>query len=150
MNYLIYIEHAAENLQFFLWHRDYTRRFSTLPENEQRLAPEWTVDQAEAEVMASQNTSSGTKNLSPETTAVFRGTEFAAPVTSFGVEPKGNPFNTPPRTPLEERESFTVSDNGWSDNGSTVQGSYKSSHQKKAAGAFEAADLKLQPCKYIQ
>lgn len=27
MNYLQYIEHAPENLQFFLWFRDYSRRY---------------------------------------------------------------------------------------------------------------------------
>ncbi len=145
MNYLIYIEHAAENLQFFLWHRDYTKRFSALPDGERRLAPEWTVEQAEAEAMATQNNTNNTKLVSPETAAVFQGTDFAPPMSNV-VEMQGNPFSTPPRTPSKERESFSQSENGWSDNTSSVSGSYKSSYQKKAASAFEAADLKLQPC----
>ena len=148
MNYLIYIEHAAENLQFFLWHRDYAKRFSGLPDGERRLAAEWTVEQAEAEALANQNSTNSIKSVSAETAAVFRGTDFAPPM-SGAVEMKGNPFSTPPRTPTQERESFAQSENGWSDNASTVNSSYKSSYQKKAAGAFEAADLKLQPCKYI-
>lgn len=41
MNYLLYIERAAENLQFFLWHKDYTRRFARLPEAQHELSPEW-------------------------------------------------------------------------------------------------------------
>ena len=145
MNYLIYIEHAAENLQFFLWQRDYTQRFSSLPDGERSLAPEWTVEQAEAEAMANQNNTNNTKLMSAETAAVFKGTDFAPP-TSNVVEVKGNPFNTPPRTPSKERESFAQSENGWNDNTSSVSGHYNSSYQKKAAGAFEAADLKLQPC----
>ena len=147
MNYLIYIEHAAENLQFFLWYRGYSQRFADLPEGERRLAPEWTVEQAEAEALATQNNTNSTKLVSAETAAVFKDTDFAPPMSSV-VEVKGNPFNTPPRTPTKERESFAHSDNGWSDNASTINSSYKSSHQKKAAGAFEAADLKLQPCEH--
>ena len=145
MNYLIYIEHAAENLQFFLWFRDYSKRFSDLPEGERRLAPEWTVEQAEAEAMANQNNTNSTKFVSAETAAVFKGTDFAPPMSSV-VEVKGNPFSTPPRTPTKERESFAHSENNWSESASTVNSSFKSSYQKKAAGAFEAADLKLQPC----
>ncbi len=44
MNYLIYIEQNAENLQFFLWYRDYVRRFELLPEKEKVLSPEWVPD----------------------------------------------------------------------------------------------------------
>jgi hypothetical protein len=41
MDYLVYIEHNAENLQFYLWYRDYERRFNALPENEKALSPVW-------------------------------------------------------------------------------------------------------------
>jgi len=149
MNYLIYIEHAAENLQFFLWYRDYIKRFGELPDGERKLAPEWTVEQAEADAqaLATQNYTNSTKPVSAETAAVFKGTDFAPPMSSV-TEMKGNPFSTPPLTPLKERESFAQSDYGWSDNASSVNGSYKSSYKKQAAGAFEAADLKLQPCEH--
>lgn len=52
MNYLKYIELAAENLQFYLWVRDYTKRFNNLPASDRALAPEWTVSQVDAEKMA--------------------------------------------------------------------------------------------------
>ncbi len=143
MNYLIYIEHAAENLQFFLWYRDYVQRFSALPDGERGLAPVWTVEQAEAEAMGNQNNANVSKAVSAETAAVFKGTDFAPPMSCV-VEMKGNPFSTPSLTPTNE---FSHSDLGWNDNASSVNGSYKSSYKKKAAGAFEAADLKLQPCK---
>lgn len=42
MDYLHYVEFNAENLQFFLWLKDYTRRFEALPESERALSPEWT------------------------------------------------------------------------------------------------------------
>ena len=41
MNYLKYIELSAENLQFYLWLQDYTKRFEQLSEHEKALSPEW-------------------------------------------------------------------------------------------------------------
>lgn len=132
MNYLKYIEHAAENLQFWLWHRDYAKRFTELPANEQCLAPEWTVEQAEAET-ANPNPPAP-KKISPETAAVLAGTDFALR--------KGNPFETPPGTPV---------DVGKKSSPSVVMGEMEVSDEDfihaKAAGAFEKADLKWQPCK---
>ena len=39
MDYLIYVEHGAENLQFYLWYKDYSIRFNDLPESEKVLSP---------------------------------------------------------------------------------------------------------------
>ncbi|KIW03286.1 uncharacterized protein PV09_05499 [Verruconis gallopava] len=41
MNYLIYVAHDAETLQFYLWLQDYTKRFNALRKEEQALSPEW-------------------------------------------------------------------------------------------------------------
>lgn len=147
MNYLIYIEHAAENLQVFLWYRNYSKRFSELPENERALAPVWTVEQLEKDVQALQGTTGSKQQVSAETAAVFKGTDFAPPQASV-MEVKGNPFNTPPRTPNEDRDSMVPSEPTWSDNGSTLHSNTNKSFRAKAAGAFEGADLKWQPCKY--
>lgn len=144
MNYLIYIEHAAENLQFFLWYRNYVKRFEALPSSEKALAPVWTVEQAEAEANAIQNTLAP-KTISSETAAVFKGTDFAPPKASV-VEVRGNPFNTPPMTPNTERASMIQSDT-WSEVGSTFATSNKS-HRQKAGDAFQGADLKWQPCRW--
>lgn len=147
MNYLIYIEYSAENLQFFLWYQDYCKRFSELPPNEQVLAPEWSLEQAEAEVLAGQASPAGPKIISREAAAVFKGTEFA-PATTPMYEGKGDPFNTPPLTPLPDgRESSTPSDYAWSENASFIKGPAKS-FQQKAAGAFAEAELKWQPCEH--
>lgn len=151
MNYLIYIEHAAENLQFFLWYRDYGKRFFELPLHDRALAPEWTLEQAEAEAQA-QAQPLLKSQVSVETATVFKGTDFAPPVASV-VEVKGNPFTTPPRTPLgdrgsQDRFSRVPSERAWSDNASTMMtNNTGSSFHQKAAGAFEGADIKLQPCK---
>ena len=147
MNYLMYIEHAAENLQFFLWYKDYVKRFNELPANEQALAPTWTAEQAEAET--NQPSVPTKQQISAETAAVFKGTDFAPPIASV-TEVRNNPFNTPPRTPVGDRESINPSEQAWSDNGSTLNMSHHtgSAHHKKAAGAFEGADLKWQPCEW--
>lgn len=144
MNYLIYIEHAAENLQFFLWFRSYTKRFDELPPSERVLAPLWTQEQAEADAQAP---SAPKQKVSVEAAAVFKGTNFAPPVASV-VEVKPNPFNTPPRTPNGDRASVVPSEHAWSDYGSTLHSSTNKSFQSKAAGAFEGADLKWQPCQH--
>ncbi|RDW89173.1 hypothetical protein BP6252_01205 [Coleophoma cylindrospora] len=41
MDYLVYVEHNAENLQFYLWYQEYVRRFESLPESQKVLSPEW-------------------------------------------------------------------------------------------------------------
>lgn len=155
MNYLIYIEYAAENLQFFLWHRDYVKRFSELPPNERALAPEWTAEQAEAEALANQTTTTPTQKLiSRQAAAVFKGTSFAPPSmveppTASMVELRTrDPFNTPPRTPTAEgRDNYNPSEYGWDDNDSVMRSPAKS-FQQKTASAFAEADLKWQPCKF--
>ncbi|KAL2181012.1 inorganic pyrophosphatase-like protein [Thermothelomyces heterothallicus CBS 202.75] len=44
MNYLVHVERSAENLQFFLWYRDYERRFAAATTADLSLAPEWTQE----------------------------------------------------------------------------------------------------------
>jgi hypothetical protein len=144
MNYLKYIEHAAENLQFWLWFRDYAKRFSELPSNESCLAPEWRVDQAETESAANQNPPTGSKNLGSEAAAVFAGTDFAPPKPR-----ERNPFGTPPRTPADSQrdlhESNGATEADISDDDSTTRSAHHTFHTK-AASAFEKAELKWQPC----
>jgi hypothetical protein len=41
MDYLTYIQHNAENLQFYLWLHDYRRRFAEKKLRDQALSPEW-------------------------------------------------------------------------------------------------------------
>ena len=51
MDYLVYISHDAENLQFFLWLQDYTRRFQNMPNSEQCLSPAWKFKEAPRTLM---------------------------------------------------------------------------------------------------
>lgn len=45
MDYLVYVTHDAENLQFYLWMADYCRRFKNAPKKETDLSPKWTLDE---------------------------------------------------------------------------------------------------------
>jgi hypothetical protein len=44
----VYVAHDAENLQFYLWLIDYTKRFDALPEDERRLSPAWRAEDRHA------------------------------------------------------------------------------------------------------
>lgn len=41
MEYLVYVSHDAENLQFWLWYQDYSHRFFAASKYEQALSPPW-------------------------------------------------------------------------------------------------------------
>lgn len=45
MDYLVYVTHDAENLQFYLWMVDYFRRYSNAPKTETSLSPKWNFDE---------------------------------------------------------------------------------------------------------
>ena len=134
MDFLVYIEHDAENLQFYLWYRDYVKRWSELPQGEQCLAPVWTPEQAQL-ARNEALTEKSKKVNTPAIAEVFKGTDFESkPKKNFDAP---NPFNTPPQTPSNEgRDSMAPSTVGWSEDASTL-GSSLVHHQKKTANAFE-------------
>ncbi|KAK6064083.1 hypothetical protein SCUP515_11990 [Seiridium cupressi] len=106
MNYLTYIEHSAENLQFFLWYRDYVRRFQEAQTSDISLAPEWT-QAMEEEALAKINR--GVADNVKETTEaadIFKGTDFEQP--SDHVLHAADPFTTPPRTPDGNSDASTL------------------------------------------
>ena len=152
MNFLLYIENSAENLQFYLWYRDYVKRFDQLPESEKRLSPEWVPEQPKRKTLAAKMTSDS--NMSPEekrranqeVAAALKGTDFDSKVKLTVTEVGANPFNTPPRTPMDDKDSAMASTVYWSENASTLQSGTGTSHTQKTADAFETAKT-FQPCK---
>ncbi|KAK6358182.1 hypothetical protein TWF730_007535 [Orbilia blumenaviensis] len=44
LNYLRYIEHSPEHLEFYLWHEDYIKRFDALSAEEKARSPAWTLN----------------------------------------------------------------------------------------------------------
>jgi len=130
MNFLKYIELSAENLQFFLWYRDYSKRFNELPASEKVLSPEWTgASNGDASKLAIQN-------AHPEVSAMLEGTDFDG-----SQQNEKNPFYTPPHTPTNGSRRREESLDSYDD--SMTAG--KVNHSERAAGAFENAGLKWKP-----
>jgi len=152
MNFLLYIENSAENLQFYLWFRDYVQRFDQLPEDEKKLCPEWLHEQPKAKVTHLKAASD--VDMSPEdrrkadteVAEAIKGTDFDTKVKLTVTQIGHNPFNTPPRTPVGDRVSIAPSTTGWNEDSSTFRSSSATTYAKKAANAFETAQT-LQPCK---
>ena len=137
MNYLKYIEHDAENLQFYLWFRDYKTRFADLPDSEKSLSPEWTNELAQADA-ATYRTGTTSKKMTLETAEVMKAFD----------EEHGNkkPDDTDPFN--DSRES-TATDHDATSIDTPAQSamlSVKTGFSQKAESAFEEAGLKWQPC----
>ncbi|KAK8072336.1 hypothetical protein PG996_005684 [Apiospora saccharicola] len=130
MNYLIYIEHAAENLQFFLWHRDYVKRFQEASTSDIKLAPEWTQEMEDEVAAKFQKDAAEKLKREPEAAKIFKGTDFEKG-TQAAIESR-DPFSTPPRTPADGDDTSTVF------SGSQTTATYRS----QAYDAFAAAGAK--------
>ena len=111
MNYLIYVEHAAENLQFFLWYRGYIKRFETLNHKDKVLSPEWTAnDQKDAwEDWQKSRAKVHKRQVSTAVTELLKGTPFSEDhAVSFSAVGASNPFVTPPPTSHQNNSSEIV------------------------------------------
>jgi predicted nucleic acid-binding Zn ribbon protein len=144
MNYLIYVEHAAENLQFYLWYKEYEKRFGEANVSDISLSPEWTQameDEAMAKVRREQ--AEKMKKEPAAAVAIFKGTDFEKNAESK----RSNPFNTPPRS----ANGISDSDLAW--DGATINASNNMlsiSHgisRTQVAEAFQAAGA-MAPCKF--
>lgn len=158
MNYLLHVEHAAENLQFFLWHRDYTRRFHQTSKMETALAPAWTQEQQETALQEAQAQASAKKMLMKKSAMagmkMLKGTAFDDDINVAVVE-KHDPFVTPPRTADPSCQTPSPSShagNPWDamaaqQSRSTFSASSNvASYQTMTTEAFQAAGLN-KPCK---
>lgn len=141
MNYLTYVEHAAENLQFFLWFRDYEKRFKEANPSDIALAPEWTQameDDAVAKIR--KDTVDKRKPQIPAAADIFKGTDFEKGTRDLQAPEftNDNPFSTPPQTPAgsgHDRTSVHSSQNA-------VSSTHASSYKSQAAEAFQTAGAK--------
>ena len=119
MDYLVYIEHAAEHLQFFLWFRGYVQRFNSVAPSEKALAPEWTHQDQKNALEEWKKMQANIQKQQPQTEVneVLKGTVFAKegpatvvqagiPYAGFG---SGNPFVTPPST-SHNQQTYPTSD----------------------------------------
>ena len=145
MNYLIYVEHAAENLQFYLWYKDYVQRFESASTADIKLAPEWTQAMQDETVARIRKDNFEKRRAEPEAAAIFKGSDFdhkvASNVYEFkNLQPTGNPFGTPPRTPqgAADRTSVAASMTG-------PPSTYASTNQTHVSEAFQNAGARI-PC----
>lgn len=140
MNFLKYIELSAENLQFFLWYRDYVKRFNALPESDKVLSPEWT-----GETNNANDPKPSPLLYSTEAATILKGTDFATEGRrAESDKAASDPFHTPPRTP----SSFDQAAAGSLDFNSESRSGFKIDHAQRAAGAFDHAGLKWKPREY--
>jgi hypothetical protein len=153
MNYMTYIEHSAENLKFFLWLREYGRRFEQISATDKALAPEWTSTQHET-VLAAIPVQSRVHRKNKIADEMFKGTDFEE--SKQQVFESVDPFGTPPHTP-GDMDAHRNSEQPWnraqsvmtgSVGTSAFPGSTTESHRVAAGEAFEAAGLKA-PCEYL-
>ena len=143
MDFSKYIERNPENLQFYLWYRDYLKRFDNLPDGERSLAPEWMIERANAEAEAAR-LEEKPKKVDPTAAAVLKGTDFDTKTGKAAVsEVHPDPFKDPPQTPNTGRDSMAPSNAGWNDDTSTLKTPMNPS--KAAAAAFESVNVP-QPC----
>ncbi|KAK1780498.1 hypothetical protein QBC45DRAFT_431571 [Copromyces sp. CBS 386.78] len=155
MNYLIYVERAAENLQFFLWYRDYVKRFEQAKTWDLALAPEWTPAMEEEAIQKIQREQAEKARKKPNsktgdmTVEIFKGTDFDKGSTPVLSSPRGrstsdlpegtrtgsnNPFGTPPDTPRGYHHNTFSSE--------YVGSSMATTYLTQASDAFTAAGIK--------
>lgn len=157
MNYLIYVERSAENLQFYLWFKSYERRFAESKVCDVSLAPEWTQameDEVVARVRKEQVDKM--KKDPPAVAALFRGTDFdkqngANPFTSPIASPIASPITTPPQSAngaaSDNHLRATMSLDAITCCGiSNIQSNSNASSRTQVADTFHAAGVSL-PCK---
>ena len=137
MNYLIYVERAAENLQFFLWIRDYARRFEALPASEKSLSPPWIPQRGAAEHAPSTPRFPAAAKSAMDATVIFKGSDFDTAHFAF-VENAPNPFDD------------DVSASKWDADASTVYSSVRpvDNLRTTTAATFEAANIPVLPCEW--
>ncbi|CAK3982626.1 G signaling regulator like [Lecanosticta acicola] len=142
MNYLKYIEYAAENLQFFLWYRAYAARWESLRESEKTLAPEWTSALADADTYG--GPPSRPKRLPPPIAEVLKDTDFAGK-PKMPVD-RADPFHTPLKSgSFDEKRDFVPDYASSIGDDRTLLSSTGSSHKVAAEQAFEDAGMKWKP-----
>lgn len=155
MHYLIYVEHSAENLQFYLWFRDYTARFKCLSPNDRVLSTE-VVPSAYACANVANNGSGNSSVTSTRHSKVvtrFFADQFQDPSVRLSVPAptKERPFGTPPEIPMSTQAPSYSFENPCG-NGvvapflcetSTLRGV---DHATVAADAFQAVGMSWQPC----
>lgn len=78
IDYLAYVTHDAENLQFYLWLVDYHQRFRNAPPEEIALSPKWKFDDPQSSPRYSGNSNNSGLGYSDKTLSVLGIKDFDA------------------------------------------------------------------------
>ncbi|EYB26408.1 hypothetical protein FG05_08679 [Fusarium graminearum] len=134
MSYLIYVEHAAENLQFYLWFKDYEKRFNTNPTADIKLSPEWTRAMQDETIIKIRKEQADKMRKEPKAAAMFRGTDFEKNPTAKdrSMSATIDPFTTPPQSSGGDMASIFTATN-------TVHSLNATSYMSQASDAFQTA-----------
>ncbi|KAF2083339.1 hypothetical protein K490DRAFT_69913 [Saccharata proteae CBS 121410] len=148
-DYLKYIERSVENLQFYLWLRDYTKRFDQLPQREKKLSKKFEITPCDAEAISAlaRRRQPRKPDSNAVAAAIFKGTSFEADAPKVTECEKSNPFgDSPPLTPSLDSHTGTKSFDSSTDGGLTAR-SYttQDNHAQVTEAAFEEAGHKCQP-----
>lgn len=146
MDFCKYKEHNAENLQIFLWYKDFESRWTTLPESEKALAPEWTTQKAEVERLAYREQTRNKPSRGPGA-EILNGTDFASSKnTSQASDEKEGPFCDAMRVETSHSDTrLLTADTQFRPQSSRP--SERSGYSQRAGTAFEDAGL-AKPCKF--
>lgn len=151
LNYMKYVEHDAENLQFFLWYRDYCQKFEQLPVSLKDLSPPWTT--AQAEVAESRSIRSvRSKRVDPVIASVPRDTAYSAISQPVVDSDRGNPFHDPPgpTSEIEARETPGSSEHGSSSGDEKIlRGPPTPTFTRIANEAFRNTGASWKTCEYL-
>jgi len=108
MDYLVYIEHDAENLQFFLWYKDYCERFNALPANEMALSPKWIKEVDDVPELVKDVEKDPKKKVKRETIqGMMESGGYDSKDAALFSEDKADPIS--PSSPIRENMSFAPS-----------------------------------------
>ncbi|GBF61470.1 hypothetical protein TMEN_3969 [Trichophyton mentagrophytes] len=113
MNYLLYVERAAENLQFYLWYQDYIQRFAALSESQWALSPPWTEEQRKR-VIRLNNQSKERAKRAPSVTGAFVPAPAFPPVGETELDDL-TPFATRPSSSHVDLETSSITRGDWFD-----------------------------------
>lgn len=146
MNYLMYVQFSAEELQFWLWVRDYESRFEALGEHKS-LSPVWTKEEAAA--AAAQASAIALKSPS-----IMKSTSIEIDITEAKDSSElliSSPWGSPPPTPSARSDNNSSSP--WDE--PDLQGHIDktpdrmpANYKETAATALRTANHQWQPSKF--
>jgi hypothetical protein len=146
MEFLKYVEHSAENLQFYLWFKDYVKRFEDLPTGERNLSPEWTPAQEDAD-NAAYRSQLKQKPLAVEANEILKSQNLVGEIETTSPSEKQDPFDDS-RKLSSHGSKFGESISASFDRSEPGFQSIKTGYSRGAEVAYDDAGCKFQPCEF--